>query len=253
MNPSSNALRKVVRKGLRIQSILSKSILAGLAIVPLMKSPVEAATTIYSDRPSFEASLSALVVDNYSNPGYVFQQSNLAMSSVLGETDYTSTGFLGFVPDEINIVTDLFVGTVDYFYCAGCNGSFILSFTTTSVGTQDGVFGVGFEFFNRGVPLYNAFVTFGNGSPQNIPLPSAHFPPQYTFFGITSDLSVKSIAFGLPNGQATKEGFFGIDNLTIGKPVPAPLPLLGVGAAFGFSRKLRKRIKNALPVASTIA
>jgi len=27
-------------------------------------------------------------------------------------------------------------------------------------------------------------------------------------------------------------------------PVPGPLPILGVGAAFGFSRKLRKRIKK---------
>ena len=27
--------------------------------------------------------------------------------------------------------------------------------------------------------------------------------------------------------------------------VPAPLPLLGVGAAFGFSRNLRKRIKTS--------
>ena len=29
--------------------------------------------------------------------------------------------------------------------------------------------------------------------------------------------------------------------------VPGPLPILGVGAAFGYSRKLRKRIKNAKP------
>ena len=28
-------------------------------------------------------------------------------------------------------------------------------------------------------------------------------------------------------------------------PVPGPLPLLGVGAAFGFSRNLRKRIKGS--------
>jgi hypothetical protein len=27
--------------------------------------------------------------------------------------------------------------------------------------------------------------------------------------------------------------------------VPAPLPLLGVGAAFGYSRNLRKRIKTS--------
>jgi hypothetical protein len=30
-------------------------------------------------------------------------------------------------------------------------------------------------------------------------------------------------------------------------PVPAPLPLLGVGAAFGWSRKIRKRIKSSKP------
>jgi hypothetical protein len=30
------------------------------------------------------------------------------------------------------------------------------------------------------------------------------------------------------------------------QPVPGPLPILGVGAAFGFSRKLRKRIKHSL-------
>jgi hypothetical protein len=32
-------------------------------------------------------------------------------------------------------------------------------------------------------------------------------------------------------------------------PAPGPLPILGVGAAFGYSRKLRKRIKNAKPEA----
>lgn len=31
----------------------------------------------------------------------------------------------------------------------------------------------------------------------------------------------------------------------ISSPVPGPLPILGVGAAFGFTRKLRKRIKGA--------
>ncbi len=32
---------------------------------------------------------------------------------------------------------------------------------------------------------------------------------------------------------------------------PAPLPLLGAGAAFGFSRKLRKRIKRSTNAVST--
>lgn len=217
-------------------------------LATLMMCPAEAGTTIYTDRPSFEASLGASVIDDYSNSGYTFLQSNAVMSSVLGETDYASTGFL---PNEINIVSQ-----AEFYYCAGCNGSFILSFTTTSVGTADGVFGVGFEFYN-GLgslePIYHAFATFGDGSQQNIPLPFALlFFPFDTFFGITSDLSIKSIAIGLPNGQATNLGSFGIDNLTIGKPVPGPLPILGVGASFGFSRKLRKRIKSAPAVAITI-
>jgi hypothetical protein len=38
----------------------------------------------------------------------------------------------------------------------------------------------------------------------------------------------------------------------ISNPVPAPLPLLGVGAAFGYSRKMRKRIKGrTLPDVAT--
>jgi hypothetical protein len=53
----------------------------------------------------------------------------------------------------------------------------------------------------------------------------------------------------------------GGDRAAIGKvfinevnKVPGPLPLLGIGAAFGFSRKLRKRINGrSLPVARTIA
>jgi len=37
-------------------------------------------------------------------------------------------------------------------------------------------------------------------------------------------------------------------------PVPGPLPALGLGAAFGFSRKLRKRIKSKTnPVSSTFS
>jgi hypothetical protein len=59
-----------------------------------------------------------------------------------------------------------------------------------------------------------------------------------------------------------RSGFWGpvLDNVTvvsnvvnITESVPGPLPVLGAAAAFGFSRKLRKRIKSSkLPVASAI-
>ena len=253
MEPSSNDLLYGVQNVFDVQSIVRAAVLGSMNIA-LVMCPAEAGTTIsiYTDRSSFEASLGASVIDDYSSPGYNFIQSDLAMSSVLGETNYSATGF----PDN-NVVFNP-PGTTDFIYCAGCNGSFVLSFTTTSVGSTDGIFGVGFEFSNGvfrvpSVPLYDAFVTFGDGSKQSIPLPFAIFlPPLNNFFGITSSLSVKSIAIGLPNGQATNQGAFSLDNLTIGKPVPGPLPLLGVGAAFGFSRKLKKRIKSATTVAITI-
>lgn len=55
------------------------------------------------------------------------------------------------------------------------------------------------------------------------------------------------------------DSYVGIANFTFDDAspmaaVPGPLPLLGVGAAFGYSRKLRKRIvrSKALPVANAI-
>ena len=65
----------------------------------------------------------SIVIDDYANPGYVFIQSDAIMSAVLGETDYRTTGF-----NNLNIVSG---GR----YCAGCNGSFELSFATTSAGS----------------------------------------------------------------------------------------------------------------------
>jgi len=37
---------------------------------------------------------------------------------------------------------------------------------------------------------------------------------------------------------------YGVASVTENE-VPGPLPILGVGAAFGYSRKLRKRIKSS--------
>src|SRR6476659_3821144 len=74
-----------------------------------------------------------------------------------------------------NIVYDLIFGFDGPAYCAGCNGSFILDFRHTSVGTSKGVYGVGFDFVNNGPPLYSpqytAFITFGDKSSVNELLP----------------------------------------------------------------------------------
>lgn len=204
-------------------------------------SPVEAATILYNSKVDFTAALGASVTDDYSNPGYQLIQSDAAMSAVLGETDYVSTGF-----NNLNIVAG-------ERYCAGCNGSFRLLFSSTSVTSGNGVFGVGLDVLNNSdlVP-YTAFVTFGDNSTANYALAPTSSAQPY-FFGMISDLQIVSIDFGLPNGGVTQNGSFQVDNLTIGTTdkvgaVPEPstwaMLVLGFGAVgFGLRRKAKVSTK----------
>jgi len=114
----------------------------------------DAAPTYYDDLMTFESAIQFSVTDDYSDPGYVFIQNNAIMSAVIGETDYMTTGF-----NDLNIINGA------GFYCAGCNGSFLLSFTTTSVGDADGVYGAGalIQTHNLATP-YFAFIIFANGA-----------------------------------------------------------------------------------------
>jgi len=174
---------------------------AGLFVVGV-SAQAQAAPTYYDDLAVFEAAIQFSVTDDYSDPAYVFNQSNLVMSAVIGETDYETTGF-----DNWNLIT----GGGALYYCAGCNGSFQLSFTTTSVGDELGVYGVGADIRSNsvGTPYY-AFITFANGATENILLPAAG-----TWWGVTAPERIESIHFGLSMGVSTTGGSFGIDNLIV--------------------------------------
>ncbi len=170
-------------------------------VVPcIARSPSAAATpTYYNNQATFNAAIGTSKTDDDSNPGYVFIQNNAQMSAVFNETDYETTGF-----QNLNIVNG-------GFYCAGCNGSFKLIFTTTSVGTPAGVEAVGptIPVHNMGVP-YFAYITFGDNTTANIALPAAG-----SFWGVSAPERITSIHMGLSGGGATTSGSFGIDNLTI--------------------------------------
>jgi hypothetical protein len=179
------------------------------------------APTLYNSRPLFEAQLSTFIVDGYDNPAYlsgdrmdtgtVDAHSNAQMSSILGETDYTSTGHLDW-----NLIVS---SSGNPIYCAGCNGSFLMSFTTTSVGDASGVYGVGFDI-TAGTD-YHAFVTFADGTQQDYALPTST-----AFFGITEGIGIMSIHIGLAGGGTTTDGYGEFDNLTIGNTIPAPGAIL---------------------------
>jgi hypothetical protein len=88
--------------------------------------------------------------------------SDATFSAFFGQTDYHSTGW------ENNNYVD-----PGGWYCAGCNGSFELSFQTTSVTMNDtGVYGVGLDILENQSSLpYYAFITYGDGTTDNIALP----------------------------------------------------------------------------------
>jgi len=219
------------------------------------------AATVYSDRVTFDGRLASSITDGYDNLGYSpgdldplpapnfdpakqSLHSDSSMSSILGETQYQATGHL----DHNWILRK----DTDAYYCAGCNGSFLLSFNSTSVGDSTGVFGVGFDFFNvldsdLGGGLgggYHAFIVYGDGSTEDyiLPIASTAIADPFQFWGVTSTLSISSIHFGRGIGSSTILGNFGIDDLTIGSsivPLPAAVWLFGSGllGLIGVSRR----------------
>lgn len=206
--------------------------------------PANAATAVYSDRATYASQLFASVTDNYENPGYAFVQNDAQMSAVLGETTYTATGFA-----NLNLVNPI---GPNHFYCSGCNASFKLGFETTSVSSSGGVFGVGFDLFANS--NFDAFVTFANGSTALYSLPTnGQFVAKFAFWGITSDLGIRSIYVG-HGGMPSTNGNFGLDDLQIGSApavtaVPEPttwaLMLAGFGALGGILRRGRARLAVA--------
>jgi hypothetical protein len=107
----------------------------------------------------------------------------------------------------------------------------LLTFTSTSIGTVDGVFGVGFDVFMNDPnffpsptngspgPLYTAFITFGDGTTLNQLLsPLVLNDPPY-FFGVTAPERIASIHIANSN-TPTQLGGFALDNLSIGAPLP---------------------------------
>lgn len=176
-----------------------------------------ATRTLHTDSTIFNSLFAPteMIIDDYmSSKGYPVGftvLSNADMTAVLGETEYFTTGF----PDW-NVVQE------GIYYCAGCNGSYRLSFANTSVSTGGiGVEGVGVNILTNDLP-YLAYVIYGDGTTENIPIPIGA-----SYFGLTSPDLITSIHFGLADGLSSQLGSFVINLLTIaGSPAPA-IPTMG--------------------------
>jgi hypothetical protein len=200
------------------------------------------AAMVFSDRTLFESQLSTSITDGYDSPLYSDgTKTDAAMSAFLGETQYQTTGFT-----NLNFLSS---SGGSRHYCAGCNGSYLLDFTSTSVGNAAGVFGVGLDVFGgQDVFGTTAFVTFGDSSTANFAIPD--ISSGNLFWGLTDSLLISSIHFGLLDGASNTSDSIqrmAMDNLTIGSmnpvsavPVPAAVWLFGT-ALIGFVGMSRRR------------
>ena len=194
------------------RSVFSSALAIGVLSMGLLATTAQA--TLLSDRTTFENMMATVITDDYSDTGYDFTMADDAFSAVLNETQYTSVNgsFIGN-----------FTNASEQYYCAGCNGSFSLDFTSTSIGNDKGVYGVAFDYFygpvTTNTPLVElfAFVTFGDGSSENFALSPVDLDAEnWNFFGVVSDQLISSLHVGLQNGQPTEDASVGIDNLAIG-------------------------------------
>lgn len=217
-----------------------------ILLLMIFSSDLAAVPILYSDRSDYLNSVGTTITDTYDSPGYlhgdvwdldyVDVHSDSSMNNVFGETQYQSTGVANhnFVSSWINTA-----------YCEGCNVSYQMSFLDTSLSTNDGIYGVGFDALGitwSGTKAVYAFVEFGDFSYQS------YWLDEFSFWGITSDLGIRTIHIGLEDGSPTLNASIGIDNLTIATAVPEPsvaiLLIIGLFAIFFQKARYKNPHKN---------
>ena len=213
-----------------------------------------AAETTFSNRANFLSSLDNSFTDTYEpSLGYASpaaSYTDAGMSAVVGQTKYHSITY----PDYNGVGDLLSPRPSGQVYCAGCNGAFSLDFTSTSFG-KGGGFGVGFDMVlntnTASFAPFSATIQFGDASSIVLPLTEVVDRLSPVFFGITSDKLIKSMTLAGPNPlpEAQQNGFFVMDNLTIGSasavPEPASWAMLIIGFLFAGSAM---RIRRASPL-----
>ncbi len=188
-------------------------------------------------------------------------------SALIGDKSFSGfslTGFTARANDKVVISEDSGIWTVQTLFSPATSG------TTTVNGTLKyniGIVGTPFTFKTArvnvnginpiaGNPKVTSTITGDGNGPTGIGTPNLPPRPQNTFMTDTfTGSDYKAFANNVKNITVSQNFTAGPNGRRLSaftteftQEVPAPLPLLGAGAAFGFSRRLRSRIKTSAAV-----
>jgi hypothetical protein len=241
-----------------LHRILLRSLLVSVLSAAWLST--QAATLTFTGRAAFAAATAGApsVLDDYDASGYhtgeiqsgahVDTFSDAGFSNVVHEVAYTMTG-----GGDEHWSIDTTAGGLNNegrFYRP--ESSTLLDFRFTTVGTNSGVYGVGFDHFDSPIPAHSPeslwlLISFGDATFANYLISGGTDAARF-FFGITSDRLIKSIHIGGFGGTADPLMATGFDNLLFGgapASVPVPLPaaawlmLSGLAGTGVFARRRR--------------
>ncbi|MCP9932390.1 hypothetical protein KBZ08_00510 [Cyanobium sp. Candia 9D4] len=142
--------------------------------------------------------------------------------------------FLGVTSPTVLFTYEAPVAPGAAFYTIGSNASF-----TYSNGVTIGLFAGDRFLVSQGAPVGGIFTV-------NVDL-QQNRPPAATAFvnGLSVPVVVTGGGFTFQDTSANTTGSYSGQVDVSTENVPGPLPILGAGIAFGYSRRLRKRVKSA--------
>lgn len=182
----------------------------GLAFFTCVSPAAHAGIVSFTSKADFEA---ALDPGAYTEPLMYSKYPNYAGSGF----SYTASAKGGRYNNNGDLSTSGKQGTIAFNFGSGIN-AFGGYFYNTNADTTLNTLPLAFSF-DSGV-----FVTTGSS------------PSSTTFYGFISDTDFANAV--ISSGQFPVAGTVIVGSVA---PVPGPLPLFGAGAAFGLSRRLRRR------------
>lgn len=255
------------------RSLFRPKLVAKVGILAAALLTLQAGESQASDRPplaggDFSCSITSIVSDQANigiTPGYVPQCNGgdrTVGDKILSEFDFSGVSYLATdtmsfsrIPNSLGyqfqynffpILSSPFSGTFSYRVsitpeglAAGNTFQKVQANITGNVQSSNGTFITTVSTDPAVNPLIIQ-ASSNNIAPGENPSDDAFFGP-----GVTSAVFTQSFALaGLPQGASVVNSL-GL-TLTQKGPdsVPGPLPILGAGAAFGFSRKLRRRVRQ---------